>query len=108
MKPISLFTRASAAVGLAAMLAACTDTLPVIAGPAAVDPLFQSYVALGNSITAGYQSGGITDSTQRESYAFLLARQMHTRFAYPSLSPPGCPPPIVNFQTQERLADSSE
>ena len=34
-------------------------------------------------IKAGYQSGGINDSTQKQSYAVLLAKQMHTRFAYP-------------------------
>jgi len=65
--------------------------------------LFVSYVAMGNSITAGYQSGGIVDSTQRESYAAVIAHQAGTRYAYPSLLFPGCPPPIVNFQTQARL-----
>jgi lysophospholipase L1-like esterase len=65
--------------------------------------LFASYVALGNSISAGYQSGGILDSTQRESFPFLLAQQTGARFAYPSLAAPGCPPPIVNFQTSARL-----
>ena len=73
-----------------------------VLGPRPNDALFASYVALGNSITAGYQSGGISDATQRQSYAFLLAQQMGTRFAYPSLNNPGCPPPIVNFQTQAR------
>jgi hypothetical protein len=53
--------------------------------------LFKSYVALGNSLTAGYQSGGITDSTQRESYAAILAHQTGTRYAYGSLNYPGCP-----------------
>jgi len=57
-----------------------------------------SYVALGNSITAGYQSGGINDSTQRQSYALLLARQMGTRYAYPALTMPGCAPPINNVR----------
>jgi lysophospholipase L1-like esterase len=67
--------------------------------------LFASYVAMGNSITAGYQSGGIVDSTQRESYAAVIAQQAGARYAYPSLVFPGCPPPIVNFQTQARLAN---
>lgn len=66
------------------------------------DAIFASYVALGNSITAGYQSSGITDATQRQSYAFLLAQRMGTRYAYASLNTPGCPPPIINFQTQAR------
>ncbi len=64
--------------------------------------IFQSYVALGNSITAGYQSGGISDATQRQSYAFLLAQRMGTRYAYASLRNPGCPAPIINFNTQAR------
>jgi hypothetical protein len=46
----------------------------------AMDPLFQNYVSLGNSLTAGYQSGGINDSTQKQSYAVLFAQQAGTRF----------------------------
>ncbi len=65
--------------------------------------LFKSYVALGNSITAGYQSGGIVDTTQAESYAAILAHQTGTRYAYAALAEFGCPPPVVNFQTQARL-----
>jgi lysophospholipase L1-like esterase len=65
--------------------------------------LFHSYVALGNSITAGFQSAGIVDSTQAESYAALLAHQAGTRYAFPALRVPGCPPPVVNFQTGARL-----
>ena len=101
--------RAVAAVVCAALTAACADN-----GPTAVVPpltpsnaLFTSYVALGNSLTAGYQSGGINDSTQQQSYAALLAKSMNTRYAYASLALPGCPPPIVNFQTQARLAGGS-
>jgi lysophospholipase L1-like esterase len=59
--------------------------------------LFASYVAMGNSITAGFQSGGILDSTQQESFAAILAHQAGTRYAYPALRAPGCPPPVVSF-----------
>lgn len=59
--------------------------------------LFNSYVALGNSITAGFQSGGIVDTTQEKSYAVLLSEQMGTPFNIPSLVRPGCPPPYVEF-----------
>ncbi len=90
----------------AAILAACNSDTTVIA-PTPVNAIFNSYVALGNSITAGYQSGGINDSTQRQSYAVLIAQQMGTRFAYPSLVAPGCPPPIANFQTQARVGGAS-
>jgi lysophospholipase L1-like esterase len=52
-------------------------------------------VAIGNSITAGIQSGGINEKTQRESYAALLAEQMGTPFNIPVLPDPGCPPPLA-------------
>src|SRR5690348_15497810 len=79
-----------------AVVTACNnDNTVVTTSPKS--SIFQSYVALGNSITAGFQSGGINDSTQRQSYAVLVAQQMGTRFAYPSLLAPGCPPPVANF-----------
>jgi len=97
--------RAVAVAVIAATAVACGDN-----GPTAVVPpntpanaLFTSYVALGNSLTAGYQSGGIDDSTQRLSYASLLAQAMKTNYTYASLAGSGCPPPIINFQTQARL-----
>src|SRR2546429_936309 len=83
--------------------AACTDHAAKVLGPRPTNGIFDSYVALGNSITAGYQSGGINDSTQKLSYAVLLAAQMGTRFAIPSLTMPGCPPPIASFTTQARV-----
>jgi lysophospholipase L1-like esterase len=69
--------------------------------------LFLSYVALGNSITAGWQSGGILGTTQAESFAAVIARQAVTRYAYAALRFPGCPPPIVNFQTQAVLGGAT-
>lgn len=65
--------------------------------------LFQRYVALGNSITAGVQSAGINDSTQARSYAVVLASAMGTTFVYPRLNMPGCPPPFLNNVTQTRV-----
>jgi len=83
--------------------------------------LMASYVALGNSITAGVQSGGLNDSTQRQSYAFLVAQQAGTRFAYPSFNKigfglpagsatpvpvtSGCTPPTGSWLSQ-KLVDS--
>ncbi|HEX5830872.1 MAG TPA: SGNH/GDSL hydrolase family protein [Gemmatimonadaceae bacterium] len=100
--------RALAAVALAMSLAACADDPEVFAPEPAAGAIFQRYVSLGNSITAGFQSGGINDSTQRESYAFLLAQQMYGNdvdrvWRYPSLAGNGCPPPVENFQTQVRV-----
>lgn len=92
-----------APLALVAALAACVtnESLnPPTDNPDLVDPLFARYVAFGNSITAGFQSGGINDSVQVLSYANLLAEQMGTDFNIPLLNRPGCPPPLVNIFTQ--------
>jgi lysophospholipase L1-like esterase len=98
--------RSALLLGAAAAIAACTgdDASKKVLGPSltGANSIFQSYVAIGNSITAGFQSGGINDATQRQAYPFLLAQQMGTRYAYPSLAGVGCPPPVTNFQTQAR------
>ena len=93
-----------AVLGAVVALAACSDK-PNPLGPSTPvgGDIFKSYVALGNSITAGYQSGGINDSTQRQSYAFLLAGQMGTQYHYAALAKPGCPGPIANTQTGARV-----
>ncbi|MEO8560584.1 MAG: SGNH/GDSL hydrolase family protein [bacterium] len=98
-----------AAVGALVAFAACDVDKRDLFGPTTPvgGDIFRSYVAIGNSITAGFQSNGINDSTQRQSYALLLARQMGTRFAYPSLSLPGCPPPIANTQTGALVGGAS-
>jgi lysophospholipase L1-like esterase len=93
-----------AAVSAVMALAACSSDKKLLGPTNLADDLFKSYVAMGNSITAGYQSGGISDATQRQSYAFLLAGQMGTQYHYASLANPGCPAPIINFNTQARAA----
>ena len=97
--------RFSAAVlGLLLAAAACNnDKLNRPFANIPVDLLFDRYVSMGNSITAGWQSGGINDSTQQRSYAVLLAHAMRSPFFVPSLTNPGCPPPITNIFTQARL-----
>jgi lysophospholipase L1-like esterase len=98
--------RASAAFALAGVALSCDHEAEVFM-PAPADDLFRSYVAIGNSITAGVQSDGISNATQRQSYAFLLAQQMRTRFAYPALAGRGCIPPIINWQTGLRAGMGS-
>jgi lysophospholipase L1-like esterase len=89
-----------AAVCALLVLAGCESKRSLL-GPATPSggDIFTSYVALGNSITAGYQSAGINDSTQRQSYARLPATQMGTQYHYASIAGRGCPPPIANTQT---------
>jgi lysophospholipase L1-like esterase len=102
MLKLTTLTRVSA-VGAVMALAACSSDKKLLGPTTPVGgDIFKSYVAMGNSITAGYQSGGIVDSTQRQSYAFLLAGRMGTQYHYASLAKPGCPAPIINFNTQAR------
>ncbi len=87
------------------LLLSCNDDSLLPAEP--VDEIFSRYAAMGNSITAGFQSGGINDSTQLESYSVILAQAMGLEtgrdFTYPSIAMPGCPPPLVNVFTNERI-----
>ncbi len=90
-------------LSLALLAAAChedelfTPLPPAYAGGA----MFARYVSFGNSITAGFQSGGLNDSLQRLAYPVLLARAMGTTFYYPRINyvPTanlfGCPSPIT-------------
>src|SRR5450759_1257894 len=96
-----------AALGAVVALVACSDK-PNPLGPSTPvgGDIFKSYVALGNSITAGFQSNGINDSTQRQSYARLLAIQMGTQYHYAALFGRGCTPPIVNGLTGALYANA--
>ena len=44
--------------------------------PGAIDALVARYLAIGNSITAGFQSTGTNDNTQLESYVVLMAQHL--------------------------------
>lgn len=66
-----------------------------IVGPQLGGGLFARYVSMGNSITAGFQSAGINDSTQLRAYPVLLAQQANAAFNVPLLNKPGCPPPFL-------------
>jgi hypothetical protein len=83
---------------------ACEDEQLLRPGNAnPVDPMFERYVAIGNSITAGFQSFGLNDSLQSVAYPVLLARAMNTPFLVPYMTRPGCPAPIDTIFTQHRL-----
>ncbi|MEZ4411722.1 MAG: SGNH/GDSL hydrolase family protein [Gemmatimonadales bacterium] len=97
--------RVAAALLLALpLLAGCYDNDPLNAPDLSTsNGLMERYVAMGNSITAGYQSGGINDSTQQRSYAVLFANRANATFYVPSLQGRGCAPPLTNNVTQTRV-----
>lgn len=64
----------------------------LMAGAAFGQATFTKYVALGDSLTAGFSSGSINSTFQSTSYPALLARQFGTAdFQQPLVSPPGLP-----------------
>jgi lysophospholipase L1-like esterase len=107
MKPINdrKFRRARRrlvlAVGLGAIAGCIDHEAPILVEPAG-GPLFERYVALGNSITAGFQSGGIHPELQQQAYPVLLARKAGASFGVPLLSVPGCPPPLAGPPPETR------
>src|SRR5438132_12971402 len=94
-------------VAAAPLFAACSSmlddqTIGTKAAPAG-GSLFSTYAAIGTSIGAGIQSGGINDSTQREAFTTQLAVAMGlapgVNWFYPSFNAPGCPAPLSNALT---------
>lgn len=73
--------------------------LPLASIPAAAQPEtgtadFTRYVAIGDSLTAGFMSGGLGRTAQLNSYPFLIFRQatgQATGFEQPLVSDPGIP-----------------
>ena len=93
----------TAATVLVLGVSACENETLLPRPNAPVDPMFARYVAIGNSITAGIQSGGLNDSTQAAAYPVLLARAMGSVFFVPYMNRPGCPGPLLNVFTQQRV-----
>jgi hypothetical protein len=57
--------------------------------------LFDRYVSMGNSLTAGFMSNGINATTQMQAYPVLLAQRFGIPFNVPLLALPGCPAPFT-------------
>ncbi|MFN3414341.1 MAG: SGNH/GDSL hydrolase family protein, partial [Thermoanaerobaculum sp.] len=71
---------------------------------------FTRYVALGDSLTAGYASGGLAKFYQEHSYPAILARQFGmASFQQPLVSDPGIAPvlKLMALAPQPMLAPSS-
>jgi lysophospholipase L1-like esterase len=97
-----------ALAALAVFATGCLDNESVgPLGPPAGGTTFAGYIALGTSISAGVQSGGISDSTQRRAFPYLLAKAMgftpNANWFYPGFTAPGCPPPYTNPLTGARV-----
>ena len=80
----------SLAIVFSLVLLGCSDTDQNPSGPnsnGSIDPTV--YVAIGNSLTAGYQSGYLTEASQMYSYPNLIAKQFNVNFVQPLIPAPG-------------------
>ena len=104
-KSFRRLARGLALVVVAMTASGCLDSDEAILVEPDAGPLFQRYVSLGNSITAGYQSGGLHAAFQDDAYPVLLAEKAGARFGIPAIQYPGCPVPFAGPLTTERVAD---
>lgn len=66
---------------------------------------FSRYVALGDSLTAAFSSGGLVEVFQRNSYPALIYHQVNgstAGFQQPLVAEPGCPP-LLGLQSLSPL-----
>jgi len=56
--------------------------------------VFQRYVAIGTSVSMGWQSDGVLDSTQRTSWPAQLAARGGRTLEQPYIASPGCRSPL--------------
>lgn len=86
---------AALAAALALISLGCEGSGAHLAGPKGQDA-FTRFVAIGTSLSAGMQSGGVVYSSQAEAWPSLLAHQAEADFAVPSFRAPGCTPPLIS------------
>jgi len=72
---------------------ACEDRTDLVApsAPSTGDADFSRFVTIGNSLTAGYQSGSVYESSQMYSIGKIIADQVGVPFEQPIISDPGIP-----------------
>jgi lysophospholipase L1-like esterase len=103
---------ALAATACAALLAACSLDNQTMGpqNPVASTP-FAVTANIGTSLSAGFESGGINDSTQREGPMYQLAKAMGLTpgvdWFYPSFAGFGCPAPLTNPLTGARVGGTT-
>ncbi|HOJ03965.1 MAG TPA: SGNH/GDSL hydrolase family protein [Bacteroidota bacterium] len=107
---------ASLLLAAVVLLPACSEDVPV------ADQSFGSlnpstYVAVGNSLTAGYQSGALFEEGQRYSYPNLIAQRLGVTFVQPLMPYPGTgelrylesmsPSVVIKAKTQGQVLPSN-
>jgi len=92
------------------LLFSCAEKEPLEPKVAQLGELdFSRYLALGNSLTAGFLSGGLVETYQKISFPALIARQAgvpEDQFQQPLISEPGIPP-LLELQSYPPNLDIS-
>lgn len=73
---------------IAVVFVGCEDRSD-LSGPTSGTASYDRFVTIGNSITAGYQSGSLYESAQVYAYGNLIAKQVGASFAMPIVADPG-------------------
>lgn len=99
-------TTLMAAIGLTAVLGACTDSPLPTQGTSSRDVtaltneseghgVFHRYVAIGTSVSMGVQSDGVYEEYQLTSWPAQLAKLAGRELSLPLIQTPGCQSPLV-------------
>ena len=83
-----LLALAAASVALAGCSKIGPITQPAVKGGSAN---FGTFVAMGTSLSAGFESGGLVDRHQVQSFPYLFAKQAGSPFTIPSIDNDGIP-----------------
>ncbi len=93
---LAAFAATSAALALASCSTGTSNPATVLsAAQAANAGNFSTTYFLGDSLTAGYQSGSLIDTSQPNGWAPLVAAQAKFSIALPLIAPPGAPNQIT-------------
>lgn len=74
------------------VVAGCSDN--IVSGPQVEDD-FEKYVAIGTSVSMGWQKEGVNFTLQEQAWTKQLATAAGATFRQPLIAAPGCKPPLA-------------
>ena len=89
VKPGVLMALGAVSLALAGCSKIGSLTAPAVKGGTAN---FSTYAAMGTSVSAGFESGGLVDRHQTHGFSYLFAKQVGSPFTIPSVNGDGIPP----------------
>ena len=69
---------------------------------------FSKVVFIGDSLTAGFQNGGLSEEGQIHGYAALIAQQAEFDITLPLISEPGIPPKLQLKNVEPLVIEPAE